>query len=133
MLMFTGTLPATEVLIIAGVVALLFVIRLMHGQRDRERINIHLESRGCTLIDARWRPFGPGWAGGRWDRIYEVHYEDESGNGHHAFCRTSGWSGVWFTEDQVTEPAVPASDEISLEEENRRLRDEVEQLKRKLS
>ncbi len=43
-----------------------------------------------------WTFFGPGWAGKNEDRIYEIRYLDKDGNQHHAYCKTSGWSGVYF-------------------------------------
>ena len=61
----------------------------------------YLQSRGGTVIDAKWVPFGPGWSGSDKDRIYEVRYLDKEGNRHHAYCRTSGWSGVYLTEDGI--------------------------------
>jgi hypothetical protein len=60
-----------------------------------------------------------------------VRYSDKEGNQHHAYCKTSGWSGVYFTEDGVEQGAGAGKDQPSLEEENRRLREELEQLKRR--
>jgi hypothetical protein len=76
-------------------------------------------------------PFGPGWFGEKSDRIYAVRYLDKDGNEHEARCKTSMWTGVYFTQDEIVRHAKRPSDkQESLEEENRRLRDELERLKR---
>lgn len=137
-------------LILIGVVFFLILIRLTHGSMDQDRIKSYIAKQGGLLIDSHWIPFGPGWAGKHKDRIYEIRYLDPDGNQHHAFCKTSGWSGVYFTEDQIEKYAGNAeqdnaeqySDDTeqetsleeenrSLEEENRRLREELERLKSK--
>ena len=116
---------------VAIVVAILF--RVMHGGMDHNRIGAYIEARGGKVIDASWVPFGPGWEGKGKDRIYEVRYVDKDGNPHHAYCKTSGWSGVYFTEDKIERTGEVGDEKRSLEEENRRLREELERLKRRQS
>ena len=118
--------------IIIAVVAVILaiVLGLSHRSMDEDRIRAYVERGGGTLIDAKWRPLGPGWIDTKDTRIYEVHYLDKDGNKHHAYCKTSGWSGVCFTEDSVEGQTDRKEDQSSLEEENRRLREEVERLKR---
>lgn len=91
------------ILIALAGVFLAVMFRLQHGEMDHDRITRYVEARGGRLIDFHWVPFGPGWVGKNDDRIYEVRYLDSDGNRHHAYCKTSGWSGVYFTED-VAEP-----------------------------
>lgn len=120
-----------QVYIIFGIAALIFavIIRLQHGSMDGDRIRSYIERQGGKLLDAHWTPFGPGSLDDQRNRIYEVRYLDNDGNQHHAFCKTSGWIGVSFTEDEIEECADASEKETSLEEENRRLREELERLK----
>jgi len=112
-------------------------IRLAAGALDRGRVKEYVESRGGRLIDTTWEPFGPGWFGEKSDRIYSVHYRDRDGNEHRAHCKTSMWTGVYFTQDSIVKrrapddaDARPTTKRELLEEENRRLREELDQLKR---
>lgn len=122
-------------LLIPVVIVLAIVIRLAAGGMDRDRIEQYVRDRGGKVLDSNWDPFGPGWFGEKSDRIYGVRYLDRDGNEHEAHCKTSMWTGVYFTEDRIvryaerpTEPA--AASESALEAENRRLREEVERLRR---
>ena len=85
--------------IVFAVLALAVLIRLIAGSLDRERIRKYVEDRGGTILEIRWDPFGPGWFGSRNERIYAVSYRDCDGNTHDAHCKTSLWSGVYFTDD----------------------------------
>ena len=108
-------------------------IRVAAGYLDRDRIRQYVESRGGRFMSASWRSFGPGWFGGAKERIYFIRYYDFENNEHEAYVRTSMWAGVYFTEDQIVQYAKPPIDEAeveSLEEENARLRAELERLKR---
>lgn len=121
-------------LVILVVIGIAIGFRLLAGSMDRERIRGYVETRGGKVIETTWAPFGPGWFGGNKERIYQVRYLDHGGNVHEAYARTSMWTGVYFTEDQITQHAKTPIDEEeveSLEEENRRLRQELERLKRK--
>ena len=116
---------------IAVIVAV--VIRLAAGGLDQDRVSTYIEAQGGEMIDANWAPFGPGWFGEKNDRIYQVRYLDHDGNEHEAFAKTSMWTGVYLTEDRIVRYAkapVDQEDVESLEEENRRLRAELERLKR---
>jgi hypothetical protein len=109
-------------------------IRFAAGGLDHDRVRQYVEERGGKLISADWAPFGPGWFGEKSDRIYQVHYVDVDGNKHEAYAKTSMWTGVYLTEDRIVEYAkapVDPEDVESLEEENRRLREELARLKRK--
>jgi hypothetical protein len=118
-------------LIPIAIVVLALLIRLAAGGLDHDRVREYVESRGGKIIESNWSPFGPGWFGEKSDRIYAVRYLDKDGNEHQAHCKTSMWTGVYFTQDQIVKYAERPSDkQESLEEENRRLRDELERLKR---
>jgi hypothetical protein len=122
------------VLVILVVIGIAIAFRLLAGSMDRERIRGYVENRGGKVIEATWAPFGPGWFGGSKERIYQVRYLDHDGNVHEAYARTSMWTGVYFTEDQIIQHGKPPIEEEkveSLEEENARLRSELERLQRK--
>ena len=68
---------------------------------DKERITDYLRERGGRVVSISWAPFGRGWFGEKNDRIYEVVYLDQAGNQHFATCKTSFWSGVYWTEDRI--------------------------------
>jgi hypothetical protein len=118
-------------LLIPLVIIIAIVIRLAAGGLDHDRVRQYVESRGGRVIEANWSPFGPGWFGEKSDRIYAVRYLDRDGNEHQAYCKTSMWTGVYFTEDRiVTYADRPAGEKPSLEEENRRLREELDRMRR---
>ncbi len=121
------------VLIFVAVAALVVVFRVLLGSVDKDRVRHYVESRGGRFLEARWNPFGPGWFGEKSDRIYQVRYVDQHGNEHHAHCKTSMWTGVYFTQDEIVsspQPTQLAHEPESLEEENRRLREELARLRR---
>ena len=122
-----------EVALIAVlVIVLLLGFRLLAGSMDRDRIDDYVTSRGGRVIAKHWHPLGRGWFGEKDSRIYAVRYEDADGNIHDATCKTSLFSGVYFTEDRIVADSVDASgdrEKRSLMEENRRLRAELELLR----
>jgi hypothetical protein len=73
---------------------------LTHGL-DHRRITEYVENRGGRVISINWSPFGRGWFGEKNARIYEVVYYDVEGNQHFATCKTSMWSGVYWTDDRI--------------------------------
>jgi hypothetical protein len=123
-------------ILIPVVILIALAFRFMAGGLDHDRIKQYVESRGGQVLDSNWAPFGPGWFGEKSDRIYGVRYLDNDGNEHEAHCKTSMWTGVYFTEDRIVRYAerpnqqAQARDVESLEEENERLRQELQRLKR---
>jgi hypothetical protein len=121
-------------IIIPLFIILAIVIWLVARGMDTDRVKEYIEARGGKLLEKHWAPFGKGWFGEKSDRIYEVRYLDKEGNEHQATCKTSMWTGVYWTEDTIVKyarrPDVDASSAASLEEENRRLREENERLRR---
>ncbi len=114
-------------------IGLAILFRVLAGNLDHDRLRVYVEQRGGTVTSIGWAPFGPGWFGEKSDRIYEVHYTDRDGNKHQAYAKTSMMTGVYFTEDSIVEYAnrpVDAQEVETLEEENARLRMEIERLKR---
>ncbi len=118
------------VVLIPIILTLLIGFRIAAGGMDKGRVREYVESRGGQILALSWAPFGPGWFGEKSDRIYEVHYLDRDGNEHHAHCKTSLWTGVYFTEDTIVHYAEQSSARReTLEEENQRLRAEIARLK----
>jgi hypothetical protein len=118
-------------MIIGAVLLVAIGIRLLIGGIDRGRVERYIERKGGKLLDASWAPFGPGWFGEKEERIYRVVYQDQDGRRHEAHCKTSMLTGVYLTNDVVVdERESPPSTTAALQEENRRLRDEVERLKK---
>ncbi|MCC6694541.1 MAG: hypothetical protein IT365_02820 [Candidatus Hydrogenedentes bacterium] len=118
------------VLVFAGMIALIVVIRLVAGSFDGERVERYVAENGWELVDRSWDPFGPGWFGEQDARIYQIVYRDRQGNLHRAHVKTSMLSGVYFTNDHIVEAARPPapSREETLEEENQRLRERIRDL-----
>jgi hypothetical protein len=106
-------------------IILAIVIWLVARGMDTDRVKRYIESRGGKLLEKHWAPFGKGWFGEKSDRIYEVRYLDKHGNEHQATCKTSMWTGVYWTEDTIVKYAEHPDALASLEEENRRLRKEL--------
>lgn len=80
-------------------VAIGLALRLFAGQLDRQRIREQIEGRGGKLLDISWNPWGKGWLGSANERIYEVQYRRPDGKIIAATCKTSMWSGVYWTSD----------------------------------
>ena len=119
---------------------------------DKSRITEYIENDGGRIVSINWAPFGVGWFGEKNDRIYEVIYYDRSGNQHWATCKTSLFSGVYWTEDRIThrkstwydalpprnEPGhslirqIPNAAGEDQAEELRRLREENDRLRKQL-
>ena len=119
-------------LVVLGFIALAIVIRIFAGGLDGDRVRAYIEKRGGRLLSSGWAPFGKGWFGEQSDRIYEVRYLDSDGNEHEASCKTSMFTGVYFTEDRIirynkisTHSPQDESRLSELERENRRLREEL--------
>lgn len=79
---------------------------------DRRRIEEYVRGRGGRIVSIGWAPFGKGWFGEQNDRIYEVVYYDRPGLQHWATCKTSMFSGVYWTEDRVTHPKAKWFDDL---------------------
>jgi hypothetical protein len=123
-------MPYTIIVLILILILIPLVWAFMDAL-DGSRINNYIRSQGGTLLDKRWTPFGPGWFGEKDSRIYRIHYLDREGNTHEAACKTGMLSGVYLTGDVITDRVVPETrDTGDLEEENRRLREEIERLRR---
>lgn len=92
--------------IFIGLIGVAVVGRVIADGMDRQRIRADLAGRGCTTIQIRWNPFGPGWFGEKGDRIYSVVYQDESGRRISAACKTSLLSGVYWHNPAESMPAA---------------------------
>jgi hypothetical protein len=142
-----GPAVAVVLVVLAGIGIWMFSMSL-----DKNRITDYVEQRGGRIISISWAPFGKGWFGEKEERIYEVVYYDKDGNQHFATCKTSLWTGVYWTEDRVAhgkskwydslapsnEPGrplidqIPKEEETNKEEELRHLREENARLREQL-
>jgi hypothetical protein len=127
-----GRSDAVAVLVIIVFVAVaVLLIRLGHDKMDRDRVRNYIEARGGRMLEISWAPFRLGWIGRPAGRLYAVRFVAGDGSEHAALCQTSGWAGVFFTEDRVVQLAPGRVDELeTLREENRRLRAELDRLRR---
>ncbi|MHC4375443.1 MAG: hypothetical protein ACYS26_02480 [Planctomycetota bacterium] len=111
-------------------------VRLFAGALDGDRIDAYARDRGWDVRRKSWRPFGPGWFGEKNARIYEIEYIDREGHRHLAHVKTSMFSGVYITDDTITEHAERAPDSEqgelasaeALEAENAALRQRLAEL-----
>jgi len=85
-------------LILLVVIALGLGIRLIAGRLDRDRIREYIKNGGGQVLHIVWNPFGPGWWGSR-ERIYDVTYKTHNGEVREATCKTTMFSGVYWTGD----------------------------------
>ncbi|HBT75801.1 MAG TPA: hypothetical protein DEB39_02500 [Planctomycetaceae bacterium] len=116
------------IIIVVLFTGLAAVCRLIAGSLNHERIRKYVGESGGTVHRIEWTPFGPGWLGDR-NPIYHVLYRDREGTEHDAYCKTSMWAGVYFTRDEIKRKAATKRSS-TLEEENRRLREEIKRLER---
>ncbi len=112
-----------------GMIALSIILRLAAGGWDRDRIRTYIAARGGHMVEARWAPFGRGWFGEKGDRLYEVTFTDRDGRRREAKCKTSMFSGVYWTEGSPDVAAASAGGEDleALRRENRLLRERLGQ------
>ena len=92
-----------EVFVIIVVIGVAIIIRLLAGSMDGDRIDDYIRDQGGCVVEKHWAPLGTGWLGEKDSRIYEVTYKDKQGNLHKATCKTSMFSGVYFTEDRIVQ------------------------------
>lgn len=116
------------------IIAVVVVVRLIAGEKNRERIRKKLYELGGEVLDIEWEPFGPGWFGNQDQAIYRVRYRDREGDVHEVHCQTSMFADVYFTDDRLLAPPRESRTSESgegqrLRAENQRLRREVERLR----
>jgi hypothetical protein len=110
----------------SGLIIILFiftavVIRLLAGSFDGERVEQYIRDKGGELIEKSWDPFGPGFLGEEDSRIYQIVYRDKNGRIHRAHVKTSMFSGVYLTNDEIIEDRPPLSVEVEKAELRKRL------------
>jgi hypothetical protein len=105
------------VLFIFGIIAAAILFRVAAGSMDQDRIRDYVQRQGGQLLSCQWAPFGKGWWGEKSDRIYDVSYRDRDGNLHWATCKTSMWTGVYWTEDRISQYAEGHPATIAPEED----------------
>jgi|WetSurMetagenome_2_1015567.scaffolds.fasta_scaffold02400_8 hypothetical protein len=111
--------------------AIAFIVWILVTSTDKDRIKSHISKQGNKIISITLRPFGKGWAGEGegGNRIYEVIYIDKFGNKRHVWCKTSPFSGVYTTDDEIIEQAKIDGRPMTDEEKIALLEDEIKKLK----
>lgn len=85
----------------AAAVALRIILHFI----DKERIRDEVGARGGWVISIRWNPFARGWFFEKNERHYDVTYRSRAGAVVTTTCKTSFFSGVYWSEPQtVQEP-----------------------------
>ncbi|HTE05286.1 MAG TPA: hypothetical protein VK824_03745 [Planctomycetota bacterium] len=128
-----------SLLFVPIVLAAVLAVRLLADRLDRRRIRDDVAARGGEVLEITWTPFGRGWFGEKSDRIYRVSWHDGARKPHESFCKTSLFTGVYWTEEAPSrgaasvapraEPRDESAELRALREENRRLRDELDRHK----
>lgn len=83
------------------IVSILIAIRIACHFMDKSRIQSFIENAGGKVLRISWRPFGNGWFGERGERHYEVSYQTADGLTTHANCKTSLFTGIYWTGDTL--------------------------------
>lgn len=101
---------------------------------DKKRIEQYLKNRGDAVISINWKLFGKGWMSesnkdGGGNRIYLVTFKDICGNIKQAWCKTAILSGVFLTDETITEQAQTDGKPLSAEAKIALLEDEVRRLR----
>ena len=94
---------AVALLLGAGLYAVIWAlvaVKRSGVRRSRRYIEAYFDKRGERLVEARWKPLGPGAQAGT-DKLFIVTYVDREGREHSASCR-SGPSGVHLADDDLT-------------------------------
>ncbi len=136
-----GNAGAIIPFVVIGFIVLAVLIRFAAGSSDDGRIRDSIEQQGGKIRSINWSPFGRGWFGSKNERIYEVVYEDAQGKVHQAYCKTSMFSGVYWTDDKIVESPITMdsqsgsdpgteADDNNLVAENKRLKAELERMKK---
>lgn len=111
--------------ILLGILLLALFLRLCAGALDLGRIDDYAQDRDWTVHRKSWAPFGPGWFGTQYARIYRVEFTDADGSRHEAYVKTSMMSGVYLTEDRVVQRSSRLDE---LEAENTELKRRLAEL-----
>lgn len=82
-------------------------IRVMMHFVDKNRIRDEIEGKGGRIVSIAWHPFGRGWFFEKNERHYAVTYVDRLGATKSATCKTSFFTGVYWTEPPATEEPRP--------------------------
>lgn len=82
-------------------------IRVIMHFADRKRIREEVEAKGGKILSIRWNPLGRGWLFEKNERHYSVTYTDRSGAMISAACKTSLFTGVYWTDAAIGEEPRP--------------------------
>ncbi|MDE0961413.1 MAG: hypothetical protein OSB09_11610 [Planctomycetota bacterium] len=137
------------ILTILAIIALVVGARIIAGILDKVRIERTIQKQGNQLVSTRWTPFAKGWLGSKNERLYEVIWIEPSGKRICSTVKTGMLAGTYFSDPHVDEgnstvaestarsedsvrETTRSGDLSALEEENQRLRQEINHLRRDL-
>src|SRR5262245_53306239 len=118
-------MPFEPMVYVPVVLAVVVVLRVFADRLDRRRIEADVAARDGVVLDITWKPFGRGWFGEKSDRVYLVEWTDRTHVTRTSWCKTSLFTGVYWTDD-AGKPPARGGELDTLRAENRRLREELE-------
>jgi hypothetical protein len=81
------------------------LVRIAMHFVDKNRIKDEVETKLGRVVSITWNPFGRGWFFERGERHYDVTYVDRSGATISTACKTSYYTGVYWSEGpRISEP-----------------------------
>ena len=89
-----------------ALVAIVVIRAILHFV-DKSRIREDVEAKGGRILSIRWNPFGRGWFFEKNERHYAVTYMDRSGATISAACKTSLFTGTYWTDAPLADEPRP--------------------------
>jgi hypothetical protein len=101
----------------------------------KQKINQYFFTRNLRIVSIEHTPFAQGWAFEKNEVLYTVFYWNREGDYCKAIVKTSLWTDVYFSNEEVITYAKrnDPSKERVLEQENEKLKKEIELLKHQKS
>lgn len=103
------------------------LLRILTTLIDHFRIRRSLRKSSFQIQSIRWSPFGRGWTSSHGERIYKVHYLDNLGIEHTAYCKISLFSGIYWSLKQSSKQQLQEMVN-QLRIENAELKAEIQRL-----
>ena len=100
---------------LASVIALVWILTWLGGQRDRARIKDAVSAQGGVVQTIRRKLFYRIMSSGR-TAYYQVGYADAKGRLHEGVCSTNMWVGVrWLSDIIIDYGEAPLDDDTRSE------------------
>ena len=102
---------------LVSVIALVWILTWLGGQRDRARIKEAVSAQGGVVQTIRRKLFYRIMSSGR-TAYYQVGYADAKGRRHEGVCSTNIWVGVRWLSDIITDYGNAPVDAIDGSDDN---------------